>query len=405
MSTFCASCGTALRSGAVFCPQCGTPASARTATTLPGQGSRRPVYLAIVVLIVALGATGWIYRDKIGGTAGFSLSSLEQITLVANDSKGVLFQARQGSSFKIEDTTKAARQQCLKPWKDNPGECIIAILPSRSEDYPLPPSSLEVATVNLKRAWKQNQFIALYIYDPDDTGTRADELLVVDCAASTEVATSKTVVCKGTPQDPISRDWRRADAAADEAASRAASDAANDAMAAAEAAARAAEMGAADNVEMPAEEAMPFDGDTEGAVGPGVYVIADANLRKRPTSASSNLGRVPRGRRLLGDWMTGEDGESRWFRLADGTGFVSSVNLSSTAPPRLSTNLGEYAFRPSQDLQLHAQASEMSSVVDTVPPGTLLILTGITANGFAEAKGRRGGVGYFESSGYDFGRR
>lgn len=373
----------------------------------PSQSSPWPIYLAIVSLIIILGATGWIYRDKIGGAVGLSAAPLEEITFVANDSNEVIFQARQGSAFKIEDTKAAARQECMKPWKDKFGTCIIAILPSDSEDNPLKPSSYEVAELKLKRAWEGNQFIALYFLDPDNFARRgrADELLVVGCSSSIEVALSETVVCKGTPNDPMRKEWRPVEAVPDAITSGAASDAAIDAMAAAEAAARAAEMAAGDNVEMPAEEAMPFDGATEGAVGLGVYVIADANLRMRPASASSNLGRVPRGRRLPGEWIAGEDGVSRWLRLSDGTGFISSVNLSGTAPPRLATNLGEYAFRPEQDLQLHAQPSDMSSVVDTVPPGTLLILTGITANGFVEAKGRRGGVGYFNASGYNFSRR
>jgi hypothetical protein len=142
--------------------------------------------------------------------------------------------------------------------------------------------------------------------------------------------------------------------------------------------------------------------DAAGVVN--FYIVADANRRSRATATSSNLGKISRGTMLQGATLIGEDGVSSWLQLADGTGFVSSVNISNTAPPQLATIFGERRFHPSYDLQPHSSPSEQSPVVDTVPAGTLLILSGITQDGFAEAKGRRGGVGYFRASGHDLSR-
>ena len=102
------------------------------------------------------------------------------------------------------------------------------------------------------------------------------------------------------------------------------------------------------------------------------HIVADANRRSRATAASSFSGKISRGTVLQGTMVIGEDGESNWLRLADGSGFVSSVNISDTPPPHLATTLGDRRFRPASDLQLYAMPSEQSAVVDTVPAGTLL---------------------------------
>lgn len=141
------------------------------------------------------------------------------------------------------------------------------------------------------------------------------------------------------------------------------------------------------------------------AACPGAfYVTTDANRRSRATATSSLAGRISRGATLRGTVIIGEDGESNWLRLADGSGYVSSVNVSQTPPQQLATMLGERRFRPANDLQFHALPSKQSATVDTVPVGTALILNGITANGYAESRGRFGGVGYFRAAGYDFSR-
>ena len=56
MSTFCASCGTALRSGAVFCPQCGIKAAA--AVPEVRGPTRRKAPLAMALLIISLMVSG-----------------------------------------------------------------------------------------------------------------------------------------------------------------------------------------------------------------------------------------------------------------------------------------------------------------------------------------------------------
>ena len=365
--------------------------------------------VAVPLLAIAV-YVGWAY-NKAGVLAPGTLYDTE---LIAADSsnRNKIFVSNFNESATPQSMLEAATAYC-SPLTANPANLeTCTILMSHNSDTLslLNNSGADIGEVwnTVMAEWDKGSIVGIYLrdLDVDSTKDRPDDNFVVDCGVYANVEKSRIVSCKSASRSERMRSWyRKSEDALPEAAADAAADTARaDAIAAVDNAARAA-LDAADNVEMPTEEAVPSYSAAQEAVGFGAYVIADANLRNRPTSGSSNLSRVPRGRRLPGEWVTGEDGVSRWLRLADGTGFVSSVNLSSTAPPRLSTNLGEYAFRPSQDLQLHAQPSEMSSVVDTVPPGTLLILTGITANGFAEAKGRRGGVGYFESSGYDFGRR
>lgn len=139
----------------------------------------------------------------------------------------------------------------------------------------------------------------------------------------------------------------------------------------------------------------------QAGAGGGYYVVAEANIRNRPTASSGNKGKIARGTSVGGAMILGEDGESSWFELAGGAGFVSAVNLSQSPPPRLATMLGDREFRTGGPLPLHASPSVQSAIIETVPSGVVIYLVGITDNGYVETKGRKGGVGYFSADGVD----
>lgn len=158
--------------------------------------------------------------------------------------------------------------------------------------------------------------------------------------------------------------------------------------------------------------AMPADAAVLAAADPAVdaaatpyYLVADANLRASSTIDSTNNGKLSRGTMLTGSVVIGEDGKSSWLKLAGGKGYVSAVNLSANSPPQLNTIFGARAFKPEEDLPLYAGPDTGSALVDTIPAGTAIVITGITGNGFVEAKGRRGGVGYFPSAGHNLGAK
>ena len=411
---------------AAFCPQCGVSSARPTPLDPQPHKARVPVPLAVwlvaIPLLTAAAYMGWSYFSK---SAIFASNTLQDIELLASDRRSRIFSAKFNEGATPEAMLAAARMHC-RPLTDPPENletCAIIMSQDADEITRLNSSGAGIGELWNKviDKWGEGKIAAIYMGDPDDDSTRdrPDDNFVVDCRVYTDVVRSDVVSCMDPSRSRRMRGWagKRADAPFE--------DAAIDARADAMAAARAAEEAATGYVEMPAEEAMPSDAaaaaadaeaaadaaaaaaEAEAAVADamgGFYVVADANRRNRPTAKSSNLGRVSRGTQLGGRWVTGEDGNSRWFRLADGSGYVSEVNVSTARPPQLATNLGEYRFRPSQHLQLHARPSDQSPVNDTVPPGTLLVITGITANGFAEAKGRRGGVGYFPASGHDFNR-
>ncbi len=87
-----------------------------------------------------------------------------------------------------------------------------------------------------------------------------------------------------------------------------------------------------------ASTAAPVAAGLEGAaLGPEVakYIISDANIRNVATAKGAEsqvVGSLKKGVQVKGTMHTGASGDSQWFKLSDGRGFVSAVNLSD-APP------------------------------------------------------------------------
>ncbi len=133
------------------------------------------------------------------------------------------------------------------------------------------------------------------------------------------------------------------------------------------------------------------------------FVTAKANIRNRPAvTGSAIVGQVERGARLTGALVPGPDARYPWLELADGRGFVSSVNLAAQAPPALARSFADVAWFAEGRTVLLAAPYESSSPVETIADRARVILTGVTGNGFVEVKRSGGGVGYFRApDGFD----
>jgi zinc-ribbon domain len=125
------------------------------------------------------------------------------------------------------------------------------------------------------------------------------------------------------------------------------------------------------------------------------FVMTEANIRDQATTVGSAiLGKMPRGSAVTGVVKLGEDGSSEWLELADGKGFIATVNLAETEPPEITKTLNDKMWTTDGPIDIWAQADTSSNLVDRVSEGTKLTLSGLTANDFIEVKLRKGGVGY-----------
>ena len=68
-----------------------------------------------------------------------------------------------------------------------------------------------------------------------------------------------------------------------------------------------------------------------------VYVNRPVNVRPEPTNdRQPPLAQLPRGQELHGQWVSGKDPNSKWFKLSDGdfrSRYVWGRNLSAVARP------------------------------------------------------------------------
>lgn len=146
-----------------------------------------------------------------------------------------------------------------------------------------------------------------------------------------------------------------------------------------------------------AQESGYSTGAEEGAAAETkqFFVMTEANVRDRATTVGSTiLGKMPRGSAVTGVVKLGEDGTSEWLELADGKGFIATVNLSEVEPPEIARALNDRIWTADGPIDIWAQADSASTLVDRVGEGTKLTLSGLTANDFIEVKLRQGGVGY-----------
>lgn len=135
--------------------------------------------------------------------------------------------------------------------------------------------------------------------------------------------------------------------------------------------------------------------DADKAEAKQFFVMTEANIRDKATTVGSTiLGKMPRGSAVTGTVKLGEDGTSEWLELADGKGFIATVNLGEVEPPEITKALNDKAWAADGPVDIWAQADTSSTLVDRVSEGTKLTLSGLTANDFIEIKLRNGGIGY-----------
>ncbi len=133
----------------------------------------------------------------------------------------------------------------------------------------------------------------------------------------------------------------------------------------------------------------------EKAEATALFAVTQANIRNRASTKGSDVvGKLARGAAANGRLALGEDGTSNWLELADGRGFVSAVNLSETAPPKLTKELADRVITVKDPVDVWAKPDDSSNLLLRVPAGGKLTLVGITANDFLEVKMKQGGVGY-----------
>ena len=144
-------------------------------------------------------------------------------------------------------------------------------------------------------------------------------------------------------------------------------------------------------------EPVPEAAKTEAVTAAPVqmFTMTEANIRDKATTVGSSIiGKMPRGSALSGVVKLGEDGVTDWMELAEGKGFVSTVNLSETEPPVLTKMLGDKIWAADVATEIWSQPDSDSSLIDRVSEGTKLTLAGLTANDYIEIKLKNGGVGY-----------
>ena len=144
-------------------------------------------------------------------------------------------------------------------------------------------------------------------------------------------------------------------------------------------------------------EPVPEAAKTEAVTAASVqmFTMTEANIRDKATTVGSSIiGKMPRGSALSGVVKLGEDGVTEWLELAEGKGFVATINLSDTEPPVLTKTLGDKIWAADVATEIWSQPDSSSSLIDRVGEGAKLTLAGLTGNDYIEIKLKNGGVGY-----------
>jgi hypothetical protein len=133
----------------------------------------------------------------------------------------------------------------------------------------------------------------------------------------------------------------------------------------------------------------------EKAPATTLFAMTQANIRNRASTKTSDVvGKIARGGSVTGQLLLGEDGTSNWLELADGRGFISAVNLSETAPPKLTKAFADRIWTNKEAVDIWTKPDTTSALLLRAPAGGKLTLSGITDNDFIEVKMKQGGVGY-----------
>ncbi len=129
------------------------------------------------------------------------------------------------------------------------------------------------------------------------------------------------------------------------------------------------------------------------------YAMTDANIRDKPTTQGSTiLGKLPRGAQVTGTVKASEGASTDWLELSDGKGFIAMVNLSPDAPAELLRRLNDQVWVADESQNIWSSPAPESVLLDRVPAGTRLTLSGVTAGDYLEVKLVAGGFGYIANA-------
>lgn len=125
-----------------------------------------------------------------------------------------------------------------------------------------------------------------------------------------------------------------------------------------------------------------------------LFAMTEVNIRDKPTTVGSNIiGKMPRGSALSGAAKVGEDGTTDWLELSEGKGFVAVANLDDVKPPELLQPLGDKIWVTDTRVDIYGPSTD-NELIESAPPGTRLVLSGLIANGVLEVKLPDGRFGY-----------
>ncbi len=109
------------------------------------------------------------------------------------------------------------------------------------------------------------------------------------------------------------------------------------------------------------------------------YVTSQANIRNIATAQGPDsrvVGTLRRGEQVRGMMRRGLSGDSYWFQLADGRGFVSAVNLSDGPPGPETANVrppipnATYCSVATKSGNLRIRSAPGGAVVGAMPQGS-----------------------------------
>ncbi len=125
------------------------------------------------------------------------------------------------------------------------------------------------------------------------------------------------------------------------------------------------------------------------------YNAAPVIVRQTPVVVESLIvARLPRGSKLEGTIVTGEDEKTLWLKLLDGSGYVAISALSEEEPPRLSRSLGDKQWRSDSAIEIRKAPIGSAPVVVRATKGAALTLVGVTAGDYIEVRTSGGAIGY-----------
>lgn len=130
------------------------------------------------------------------------------------------------------------------------------------------------------------------------------------------------------------------------------------------------------------------------------YATRVVNLRSAPTSVGTQaLGRLARGDRIVGRLLPADEPDERYVEISEGqhqARYVWAQNLSPNPRPPLRS--GGFTGRIRRQSALYAEPNGAAAVLDSLPPGTAVVVAGSVGEGWYELSLRQGGVGYVAAS-------